>query len=193
MFEFSLELTKIAKNYNLQERDVIFAYLIAYGIDRADAYYCLYNRGKNLNNTTRTTTDATAADYYNNHPAFKILVHKIKSQKPLNNVGTQQEIREAIIADPEREETKGEAELKTREGLIRRFSRELSQVHGKDSVQGLIQLAKLEGYDKEDTRTEEEKRRYFLPYRSRCRGCKLMQIFTELEIQTQETEEQDNK
>ena len=117
---------------------------------------------------------------------MKLLIQKIKAQKPLNNVGTQNEVKAATAADTEREETPQEAELKTRSGLIKRFSRELSQVHGKDSVQGLIQLAKLEGYDKEDTRTEEEKRKYFLPWRTKCRGCKIMQLFRELEMADEE-------
>lgn len=185
MFEFSINIIKTAKNYNLQERDVILCHLLAAGIDRSDAYYVLYNRGKNLNSCTRTTQDAAAADFIHNNPAINILVQKIKARKPVNTVGTQNEVRQAVMTDKGREESEEVAELKTREGLIKRFSRELSVVHGKDSVQGLIQLAKLEGYDKEDTRTEEERRKYFLPWRTKCRGCKLMQLYTELEDQTQ--------
>lgn len=187
MYEFSKQLTITAKNYNLQERDIAFCYLIAAGMDRADAFYLLYNKGKNINSGTYTTIDSEAAKYYNSSPAFKLLVSKIKNRQQINNVGTQQEVKaEVINTIMEEEETPRQAELKTRDGLIRRFSRELANIHGKDSVQGLIQLAKLEGYDKEDNRTEEEKRRYFLPYRSRCRGCKLMHFYRDLEDKTQD-------
>ena len=186
MFEYSRTITTTAKNYNLQERDVIFCHLVAAGVDRADAFYTIYNRGKNLSQCTTASEDSTAADYINNRPGMKLLIQKIKMQKQVNTVGTQNEVKQATAGDTEREETPQEAELKTRSGLIKRFSRELSQVHGKDSVQGLIQLAKLEGYDKEDTRTEEEKRKYFLPWRTKCRGCKIMQLFRELELNEEE-------
>ena len=189
MFEYSKNIITTAKNYNMQERDVIFCLMIAAGIDRADAYHVLYNRGQNLNRQTRITTDATATDYYNNHPAFKLLVAKIKNAKPINTTSTQQEVTAEVktqLLENQEQETPRQAELKTRSGLINRTARELATVHGKDAINGLISLAKLQGYDKEDNRTEEEKRRYFLPYRSRCRGCKLMHFYRDLEDKTQD-------
>ena len=188
MYEFSKSLTITAKNYNLQERDIAFCYLVAAGVDRADAFHVIFQHGsKTEAHATHDTTDNEASKYINNHAGIKLLIQKIKARQPINTTNTQQEVRTAQREqDNEEEENKKAAELKTREGLTKKLRFEISNTHGKDSVQGLIQLAKLEGYDKEDNRTEEEKRRYFLPYRSRCRGCKLMHFYRDLEDKTQD-------
>lgn len=78
-----------------------------------------------------------------------------------------------------RREEKGE-ELRTRDGLINALTKEIQLVHGKDSVQGLVSLAKLQGFDKEDTRQEDERRYFVLPSVGKCRSCQLMKILQEL-------------
>lgn len=174
MFEYDTQIMRTAKNYNIQERDVIFAHLIAAGIQRADAYYTLYNRGKNNGKADRKKEDTNAAELISNNPGLKVLIHKIKMQAPINTNNTQKEVKTLAAMEEESEEAK---ELQTRQGLTKKLRQEIAEIHGKDSVQGLIQLAKLEGYDKEDNRQEEEKRRYFLPYRTKCRACNLLKLF----------------
>lgn len=188
MFEYDTQLTRTAKNYNLQERDVIFAHLIATGITRADAYHVIYNRGQNLGRVSRNTEDTKAMDHINNNPGLKILIQKIKTSKPVNTNDMQKQIRQETIItgmenDDEGKDNKRVDELKTRTGLIARTSRELSLVHGKEAIQGLVSLAKLQGFDKEDTREEEEKRKFFLPWRAKCRACRLMRTYREIEEQ----------
>lgn len=179
------QIVTTAKNYNIQERDVIFCYLVAAGITRGDAFYYLYDRN-NRAKQTPGQADTEAAELMKNKPGTKILIHKLKTQQAINTARTQDETRKAIKEDHGEEEDKRDRgdELKTRAGLTKKLREEIIDIHGKDSVQGLIQLAKLEGYDKEDTRGEEEKRRYFLPWRSRCRACKLMQLWRDLEENT---------
>lgn len=73
-------------------------------------------------------------------------------------------------------------DLRSREGIVSELITAVKQSRGKDAVSGLQSLAKLQGLDKpEDIKPDEEKRTYFLPYRSKCRGCKLMQIFMDME------------
>lgn len=73
-------------------------------------------------------------------------------------------------------------DLRSRDGIVSELITAVKQSRGKDAVSGLQSLAKLQGLDKPDEgREEEEKRRYFLPYRSRCRGCRLMQIYMDIE------------
>ena len=178
MFEYSQTITRTAKNYNIQERDVILAQLIAAGITRADAYHTIYQRN---NKQDRTTTDTAAAQHVADHPGIRLLIQKIKNRQPINTTGTQEEVRQQIREEERRErgETEREAELSTRAGLTKKMRQELSVIHGKEAVNGLMTLAKLEGFDKEDNREEEEKRRYFLPWRTKCRACILMKVLKE--------------
>lgn len=185
MYNPEQTITTTAKNYNIQERDVIFCYLVAAGITRADAFYYLYDRNTRSKATT-SEADTNAAELLKNKPGLKILIHKLKTSATINTPRTQDEVRRETQKDEEDNESKKAAELKTREGLTKKLREEISITHGKDSVQGIIQLAKLEGYDKEDNRTEEEKRKYFLPWRTKCRGCKLMQVYRDQELTEEE-------
>lgn len=181
MYQYTPSIITTAKNYNLQERDVLLAHLIASGIQRADAFHALYQRG-NQRRQTGSTTDSDAAQHIQDNPGIKVLISKLKNRAKINTPGTLQEVREA--ASQEKEETeeerkKGE-ELKTRDGLINALTKEIQLVHGKDSVQGLVSLAKLQGFDKEDTRQEDERRYFVLPSVGKCRSCQLMKILQEL-------------
>ena len=187
MFQYSTNIITTAKNYNLQERDVLFAHLIASGIQRADAFHALYQRG-NQRRQTGSTTDSDAAQHIADNPGIKILISKLKNRAKINTPGTLQEVREATSQkqeETEEERKKGE-ELKTRSGLINALLREIQSVHGKDSVSGLISLAKLQGFDKEDTRQEDERRFFVLPSVGKCRSCKLMRILQEIRTESNE-------
>lgn len=184
MFEYDTQIARTARNYNINERDVALCYLLAAGITRADAYYLLYARGNVGNKATHATMDTQAAEHLQNLPGTKVLIHKLKTQKPANTNNAQELARQAAKdQEEEKEESKEAKELQTRQGLTKKLRKEIAEIHGKDSVQGLIQLAKLEGYDKEDTREEEEKRKFFLPWRAKCRACRLMRAYREIEEQ----------
>ena len=72
-------------------------------------------------------------------------------------------------------------DLTTREGVISELITSVKETSGKDAVSGLQTLAKLQGYDKpNDNRPEQERRKYYLPYRSKCRGCALMKVYMEI-------------
>ena len=181
MYHPETSITTTAKNYNIQEREVIFAHLVAAGITRGDAYYYLFARNTKSKTTTSSQADTEAAELVKDKPGIKILIQKLKNRSTVNTPYTQDEVRNTIREieneeDEENDEGRGSKELATRQGLTKRLRTEISGIHGKDSVQGLIQLAKLEGYDKEE-REEEEKRRYFLPWRSKCRACALMKAY----------------
>ena len=75
-------------------------------------------------------------------------------------------------------------EYKNRSGLINKLIDQVQQVSGKDAVSGLQTLAKIQGLDKPEEESEEDKRNFFLPWVSGCRSCKLMQIFRGLAEQT---------
>ena len=171
-----------ARNYNIDERTVIFAHMLAAGIDRADAYHVIFSRGKNNTHDTRAASDTAAAEHLNNNPGAKILITKIKQRATINAQNTLEEVRRATREEEgETEEEKRErAELQTPLGIVRRLAKEVARTSGKDSVQGLISLAKLQGFDKEDTKKEEERRRFFLPWRSKCRACALMRLYREI-------------
>lgn len=182
LYQYTDTTRTTARNYNLDERTVIFAHMLAAGIDRADAYHVLFSRGKNNTHDTRAASDTAAAEHLNNNPGAKILIAKIKQRATINAQNTLEEVRRAAREDEEEteEERIKREELETPRGIVKKLSKEIVNLHGKDSVQGLISLAKLQGFDKEDTKKEEERRRFFLPWRSKCRACALMRLYREI-------------
>lgn len=72
-------------------------------------------------------------------------------------------------------------DLMTREGIIDALVTATRQTQGKDSISGLTTLAKLQGFDKPDESAPDEKRLYVLTWHSRCRQCKLMQIYLQMQ------------
>lgn len=181
LYQYTDTTRTTARNYNIDERTVIFAHMLAAGIDRADAYHVLFSRGKNNTHDTRAASDTAAAEHLNNNPGAKILIAKIKQRATINAQNTLEEVRRAAREEEETEEEKRErAELQTRRGIVRRLAKEVARTSGKDSVQGLISLAKLQGFDKEGTQKEEERRRFFIPWRSKCRACALMRLYREI-------------
>lgn len=68
-------------------------------------------------------------------------------------------------------------DLTTREGIVKQLIDATSYTEGKDSVSALQTLAKLQGYDKPDTKDQEDGRKYFLPWVSHCRSCRLMRSY----------------
>lgn len=75
-------------------------------------------------------------------------------------------------------------DLRTREGIISSLIESTAQTSGKERISGLQTLAKIQGFDKEVEKPEEERRHFYLPYVSKCRYCKLMEVYMELRDET---------
>ena len=94
-----------------------------------------------------------------------------------------QEIIETGKATPQQAKKAGRPkkeipnDLTTREGIVKQLIDATSYTEGKDSVSALQTLAKLQGYDKPAEKEDEERRKYFLPWVSHCRSCRLMQSY----------------
>ena len=168
MSENSNQLQTIAQAYNLNEKEVIYCYAIAAGSPEIETYKILLSSSRN---TPTETAAQQAADFLRRNPSAKILINRIKSGK---NKVIDERRKENLIKRVEDEERD---ELKTREGIIKKLIDNVSVCQGKDAVSGLQTLAKLQGYDKPDEITEEDKRIFVLTYLSRCRGCKLMAVY----------------
>ncbi len=74
------------------------------------------------------------------------------------------------------------ADLRTREGIVQRLISATASSQGKDELNGLVTLAKLQGYDRpQEESIESEKRTFFLPWVSRCKNCALMKLYKEVQ------------
>lgn len=178
MAHFTNETLQISKAYNLEPNQIVFAFAIASGCPTADAY--------NITHKMKATTTTEQAETLANaliasKPAIKIIINRIKNkQNPATfkkqeqqKLITQQQLKELEeqLTEEERDE------FKTRSGLIEKIITQSTLVTGKDAISALQTLAKLQGFDKPDEMENEEKRRYFLPWVSHCRSCKLMEAY----------------
>ena len=127
-------------------------------------------------------------DYAEN--AFRLAHHVSTQNKQSFNVqlsrwlnsSKAKEFRQAVRNKISKTATVEGADLRTREGLVDAMVASVASTQGKDAVQGLTTLAKLQGFDKPTEETPDvEKRVYFLPWVSNCRACKLMEIFRQVQ------------
>ncbi len=72
-------------------------------------------------------------------------------------------------------------DLETRQGLINQLIAATRQTVGKDSLQGLTTLAKIQGFDKPEEAEQSDPRRFFVAWKSDCRRCKLMELFRQVQ------------
>lgn len=72
-------------------------------------------------------------------------------------------------------------DLTTREGVIGELIRSVKQSNGKDAISGLQSLAKIQGFDRPEERSEDERRKYVLRWNSHCQSCQLMKLFLEVQ------------
>lgn len=172
MNENTNQLQTIAQAYNLSEKQIIYCYAIAAGSPEIETYKILLSSSRNI---PTETAAQQAADFLRRNPAAKILINRIKAGK---GRVVDERRKENFIRKIEDEE---KDELKTREGIIKKLIDNVSVCQGKDAVSGLQTLAKLQGYDKPDEITEEDKRIFVLTYLSRCRGCKLMAAYMDIQ------------
>lgn len=179
--DFSNKTQTTARKYNINPRDVIFCQLLAAGADRAEAYFCIYHQGAKSLNYTQANQEA--ANLLTNNPGMKVLVSKLKLKTPVNSVpasSIKREIEEEKQQTDEQKEEK-KNKFKSKDFIIECLSLEAEQSTGKERAQILMNIADLQRMKQEETREEEEKRRFYLPYVSHCRSCKLVKLFKELE------------
>lgn len=168
--EYSEETKKLATKYHLLERDIMFCRLIAAGADRADSYAAIYDHGRS---TTAERARTNANEFIKNNPGATLVISLLKRSKP-----TQRQEQEATETEEEKEKRKERRkEFATRSGILDRLSDITENLTGKEELQALQLLAKMQGLDKPDEQEEEEKRVYFLPWVSGCRSCALMEVY----------------
>ena len=191
MVQFTADTEQICRAYNLQPQEVILSFALASGAPSPDAYRLIYHVSSK---TTNNELQGTVNSLLTNKPSIKILIQRIKNhQNPVTLKKEQQQaINNNTLYNPDgttktQEEIEEEKnELKTRDGLIKNLINSVSVISGKDKVSGLQTLAKLQGFDKPDETSEEDKRTYFLPWVSHCRTCQLMKLYKQT-MEQQET------
>lgn len=73
------------------------------------------------------------------------------------------------------------ADLTSREGIIEQLITATKQTTGRDAINGLTTLAKIQGLDKPDERTNDVQRTFVLRWHSQCRTCELMKLYLEVQ------------
>ncbi|MBR0212258.1 MAG: hypothetical protein IJQ55_01505 [Alphaproteobacteria bacterium] len=167
---YSKETTQTARNYNIDERTVIFCRLVAAGADLRDAYYITHGKKE----TTNESTTSKGRDLIKATPGAKILIQRYKNRKPINNTEGQRAAEEAREED---NNIINGVELDTRADVVAFLKKNLRRISGKDAISGAQTLARLEGYDRMEEKPEEEKRHFYLPFVSTCRSCPLARVF----------------
>lgn len=169
---FSEKLKNYAEKYNLSPRDVLFAQLIAAGADRGDAYTAIYHRTNDKLTPEQSTT--RAADAIKGSPAISLLIRDAKNKKQRKQ--TQTTLTTLTTIDETEQRQTIEA-YKNRDSVLEKIILSTDGMSGKDELQGLLAIAKLQGFDKTKEEDEEEKRTFFLPWVSNCRACALMKAY----------------
>lgn len=71
-------------------------------------------------------------------------------------------------------------DLTTRAGIVSELISATKQTQGKDSVNALQTLAKIQGLDRPEERPDDERRRFVLTWPSHCRTCALMRLYLQI-------------
>lgn len=183
---FSPQTKALATAYRIDPRDVLFCHLIATGADKGDAYTAIYYRSQGKISHEMATT--RAADTIKNNPAFAVLIRKLK-QEGKQRTGTTtnrapkytKDDAADLLTDEERQQKEQETaatvqEYKDRDKVLEKIILSTDKLAGKDELQGLLSIAKFQGFDREKLEANEQ-RVFYLPWVSNCKGCKLMQIY----------------
>lgn len=178
MANYTNDTLQICKAYNLEPCQVVFAFAVASGCPLPDAYNITHRMKAS---TTTEQAETLAHALITSKPSIKIIINRIKNKQ--NPATFKKEEQKTLMNQEyikELEQSLSEAdrdEFKTRSGLIEKIITQSTLVTGKDAISALQTLAKLQGFDKPDEAETEDKRRYFLPWVSHCRTCKLMQLY----------------
>ena len=170
---YSNDLLKLAQNYNLSAAEVVLCFALAAGAPPVDAYRIILRVPSTVSNDQAEQRLRTLKA---SSPAVPVLINRIKNGT--GNRTAKEELQRAKEQTKE-ERRREEEQLRTRAGIVSKIITTLSDVDGKDAISGLQTLAKLQGFDKPDEKTDEERRTYFLPFVSRCRSCALFRLFAD--------------
>lgn len=182
--EYTKDTMNTAHTFNLDPRDVLFCYLVATGADRAESYYTIYDHGTNKTCKTLEQARTKANEFFSLNPGAAVLVQRIKTRKPLNTSDAKKQAQTAEEENQtkERQEQENE-ELKKftdKSYIIAQLAKEAKNQTGKERANILMQIADLQRMKQEETKQDEEKRLFYLPFVSSCRSCKLVQLLREL-------------
>lgn len=175
--EYSTQTQIYLEKYNISFPDLLFCTLIAAGLDPGDSYHAVYKTKSRYKNNMLQNKES-AKELLRVNPAFNLLIREIKNK---NNKVVYDSLNNNISgSDQEITEQEKERYL-TREGLIGEMIKSLRTIGGKDSVNVIQTLAKLQGLDKPDENEKDEKRRFVLRWLSHCRTCKLMRAYLDIQ------------
>lgn len=176
MIDYTKDLLTISQGYNITPEEVILAFALAAGAPVSDSYRIIFRQPAR---STQIENETLSNSLLTTKPGIKVLIARIKNHKnPTTNIKKVneqiQEEKEEFLSEEE------ENEFKTREGLIKKIINSAANTAGKEQLNALTTLAKMQGLDKPDETTEEEKRIYFLPWVSNCRSCVLMKLYKDV-------------
>ena len=187
LMKYTEDTTRIAATYNLDPRDVLFCTLVAAGADRAESYYTIYDHGTNKTCKTLEQARTKANEFFSLNPGAAVLVQRIKTRKPINTSDAKKQAQTAEEENQTKEKQEQEnEELKKftdKSYIIAQLAKEAKNQTGKERANILMQIADLQRMKQEETKQEEEQRRFYLPFVSVCRSCKLVQLLRELSQQ----------
>ena len=185
---FSASTEQLARLYNIDPRDVLFCQALAGGADRGDAFFAIFIRGNNKAIQNYNDTVNAADDYFRQKPGLRVLVNRLKVNKPLK--ADRPELREELKESESIKNDESENDTQKNEEVLKKISdksfilaelyRSLRILRGKERAQVLMQIADLQRMKQDDLKEDEEKRVFYLPFVSSCRSCKLMKLYKEL-------------
>lgn len=157
------------QKYNVTFQDVLFCHALAAGADPGEAYKIIYHEKKKI---TPDQATASAREILKLNPGAALLIQEIKRKQFKQTAAqTAASLQDREITEEEKEK------FTTRKGLIEEMIKDLPVIPGKDRVNILQSLAKIQGLDKPDEEAEEDRRIFVLRWLSHCRTCKLMREF----------------
>ena len=171
MIHYTENTLKVANNFNISPKDVLFCYLLASGASKAEAYQLFYLRSNQQ--LTIEAAEQRCNDFLSSNPGMKVLIVRLKNNKNKLARVNEEENKEG----KEREEEGRKDEFCTREGLVKNLIYTVNSCQGKDKANILMTLAKLQGLDKPEEGENEEKTVFYLPYVSKCNSCELMKLY----------------
>lgn len=184
LMKYTEDTTNTARTYNLDPRDVLFCYLVAAGADRAESYFVIYDHGTNKTCKTLEQARTKANDFFSLNPGAAVLVQRIKNKKPLNTSDAKRQAQTAEQENETKERQEQEQEeikkFSNKSYIIAQLAKEAKNQSGKERANILMQIADLQRMKQEETKQDEEKRLFYLPFVSSCRSCKLVKLFQDL-------------
>lgn len=181
LMKYTEDTTRTAAAYNIEPRDVIFCQLIAAGADRGEAYFCIYDHGGKPGGRTLEQARTKANEFFNLNPGAAVLVQRIKTKKPINTTEAKNQA-DAARKGKESDFFNNEdlKKFTDKSFIIAQLAQEAKNQSGKERANILMQIADLQRMKQEETKQDEEKRTFYLPFVSVCRSCKLVQLLREL-------------